>query len=338
LAAGEPVDLIQHGVPLMKSLLALIAALALLAGVVPSGAQTYPDRVIKVIAPNPAGGLGDLLARTFGDYVSSHTGQPVVIENRSGANGNIAWEMTAKSPPDGYTIGLVNTGVIINKYMFKSLRYDPYTDLAPIAPIGAAPQLFFVSTKLPAKTLQEFVAFAKSQSRKLTYASAGIGSTVHLAGNEISRRTGLGLVHVPYRGVAPAITDVVAGHVDSISVSIGPIRGAVDSGGVRPLFALTEKRLSYFPDVPTAGEVGLKGLDMSTWFALVAPHGTPAPIVERLNALTRGMLADPAAQKRFASSRLEPMVMSTAEFAAFLKAEGPKWEEAVREAGVLGKQ
>jgi tripartite-type tricarboxylate transporter receptor subunit TctC len=321
-----------------RLLLAPFTALVLLAGAAPAPAQTYPDRVIKVIAPNPPGGLGDLLARTFGDYVTSQTGQPVVIENRSGANGNLAWEMTARSAPEGYTIGLVNTGVIINKFMFKSLRYDVFTDLAPIAPIGAAPQLFFINAKLPPKTLQEFVTYAKSQTRKLTYASAGIGSTVHLSGDQIGRRTGIDLVHVPYRGVAPAITDVIAGHVDSIPVSIGPIRGAVDSGAVRPLFALTPKRLSYFPDVPSAAEAGVPGLDMSTWFALMAPHGTPPAIVERLNALVRGMLADPAAQKRFASSRLEPMVMTTAEFAAFLKAEGPKWEQAVHQAGIAGKE
>ena len=321
-----------------KSLLAPIAAFMLLAGASPAPAQTYPDRVIKVIAPNPPGGLGDLLARTFGDYVTSQTGQAVVIENRSGANGNIAWETTAKSPPDGYTIGLVNTGLIINKFMFKSLRYDVFTDLAPIAPIGAAPQLFFIHGKLPAKTLAEFVAYAKAQSRKMTFASAGIGSTVHLSGDQLGRRTGTNLVHVPYRGVAPAITDVIAGHVDSIPVSIGPIRGAVDSGAVRPLLALTPKRLSYFPNVPTSAEAGLPGLEMSTWFALMAPKGTPAAIVERLNALVRGMHADPAAQKRLASSRLEPLVMTTAEFAGFLKAEASKWEQAVREAGIKGTE
>jgi len=322
----------------MKPFLAPIAAVMLLASAIPVLAQTYPNRVIKVIAPNPPGGVGDLIARTFGDYVTSQTGQPVVIENRSGANGNIAWEATAKSPPDGYTIGLVNTGVIINKFMFKTLPYDVYRDLAPVAPIGAAPQLFFISAKLPPKTLPEFVAYAKAQTRKLTYASAGIGSTVHLAGSELSLRTGTNLVHVPYRGVAPAITDVIADHVDSIAVSIGPIRGAVDAGAVRPLFSLTPKRLSYFPDVPASPEVGLAGLDMSTWFALMAPRDTPTAIVERLNALARGMQADPTAQKRLATSRLEPMVMTTAEFAAFLKAEGPKWQDAVRKAGIVAME
>jgi tripartite-type tricarboxylate transporter receptor subunit TctC len=323
---------------MMNPLVAPIAALMLLVGAAPVLAQTYPDHVIKVIAPNPPGGLGDLLARTFGDYVTSQTGQPVVIENRSGANGNLAWETTAQSTPDGYTIGLVNTGIIINKFMFKSLRYDVFTDLRPIAPIGAAPQLFFIHGKLPPQTLQEFVTYAKSQTRDLTYASAGIGSTIHLSGDQLARRTGINLVHVPYRGVAPAIADAIAGHVDSIPVSIGPIRAAVDSGAVRPLFALTPKRLSYFPDVPAAAEIGLPGLDMSTWFALMAPRGTPSAIVERLNELVRGMQADPAAQKRLASSHLEPLVMTAAEFAEFLKAEAPKWEQAVREAGILGKE
>ena len=315
----------------------LFAAVVAIAGFSPAVAQTYPDRVIKMIAPNPPGGLGDLLLRTFGDYVTSKTGQPTVIENRSGAGGNVAWEAVAKATPDGYTIGLVNTGVVINKYMFKSLRYDVFSDFAPIAPLGDAPQLFFIHGKLPPKTMAEFIAFAKAQSRKLTYGSAGIGSPPHLAGNQLSRRIGVEMVHVPYRGVAPAITDVIAGHVDSIPVSIGPIRAAVDAGNARPLFALTPKRLSYFPDVPAAAEVGLAGLHMSTWFALVAPKGTPAAIVDKLNGFVREMQNDEASKKRIANSRLEPMSMRPAEFAAFIKAQGPLWETAVREAGLIGK-
>jgi tripartite-type tricarboxylate transporter receptor subunit TctC len=318
--------------------LSLLAAVVLALASAPADAQTYPDRPIRLIAPNPAGGLGDLLLRTFGDHVAAKTGQAAVIENRAGANGNTAWEMIAKSAPDGYTIGLVNTGVIINKYMFKSLRYEVFDDLVPIAPLGDAPQLFFVSTKLPVKTLPEFTAFAKVQSRKLTYASAGIGSSPHLAGDQLSKRLGVELVHVPYRGVAPAITDVVAGHVDSIPVSIGPIRAAVDSDGARPLFALTPKRLSYFPDIPAAAEVGLAGLHMSTWFGLVAPKGTPAPIVERLNGLAREMLDEENARKRLASSQLELMRMTPTEFAAFWKAEAAVWEKAVREAGIQGAE
>ena len=315
-----------------------IVALALLAASTPLLAQTYPDRVIKLIAPNPAGGLGDLLLRTFGDYVTAKTGQPTVIENRAGASGNVAWEAIAKATPDGYTIGLVNTGVIINRFMFKSLRYDVFDDLVPIAPIGDAPQLFFIHDKLPPKTLQEFIAFAKAQSRKLTYGSAGIGSPPHLAGDQLSRRIGVELVHVPYRGVAPAITDVIAGHVDAIPVSIGPIRAAVEAGTIRPLFALTPKRLSYFPDIPAAAEVGFPGLHMSTWFALVAPKGTPTAIVEQLNGLVRGMLADENSIKRIAGSRLELMPMTSAQFAAFLKSEAPVWEKAVREAGIQGTE
>ncbi len=316
----------------------LFISLALALSGAPAVAQTYPDRAIKLIAPNPAGGLGDLLLRTFGDYVTAKAGQPAVIENRAGASGNVAWETTARAAPDGYTIGLVNTGVIINRYMFKSLRYDVFDDLVPIAPIGEAPQLFFIHGKLPPRTLAELTAFAKAQSRKLTYGSPGIGSPPHLAGDQLSRRIGVELVHVPYRGVAPAITDVVAGHVDAIPVSIGPIRAAVEAGTARPLFALTPRRLSYFPDIPSAAEVGLPGLHMSTWFALVAPKGTPAAIVEQLNSLVHGMLDDESSRKRIAGSQLELMRMTTAEFAAFMKAEAPVWEKAVREAGIQGTE
>lgn len=322
----------------MKRLSGLaLAGLCLFAWTASSPAQTYPDRAIKLIAPNPAGGLGDLVLRTFGDYVTAKTGQPTVIENRAGASGNVAWDFVAKSAPDGYTIGLVNTGVIINKFMFKELRYDVFNDLVPISPIGDAPQLYFIHGKLPPKTLAEFIAFAKAQSRKITFGSAGIGSPPHLAGDQFSKRIGVELVHVPYRGVAPAITDLVAGHIDSIPVSIGPMRAAVDAGHVRPLFALTPKRLSYFPDVPAAAEVGLAGLHMSTWFALAAPKGTPAAIVDKLNGYARAMLTDEASKKRIAGSRLELMSMFPAEFAAFLKTEAIFWEKAVREAGLTGK-
>ena len=322
----------------MKRFYRALSVLAImLLGISASLAQSYPDRVIKLIAPNPPGGLGDLLLRTFGDYVTAKAGQPTVIENRAGANGNTAWESIAKAPPDGYTIGLVNTGVVINKFMYKFMRYDVFEDLAPVAPIGGALRLVFIHCKIAPKTMQEFIAFAKQQSRKLTYASAGIGSSPHLAGDQLSRRIGVEMVHVPYRGVAPAITDLIAGHVDSIPVSIGPIRAAVDAGTARPLFALTPKRLSYFPDVPAAAEVGLPGLHMSTWFALVAPKGTPQKIVNQLNAYVRGMLADETSKKRIAGSRLEPMSMPAAEFAAFMKAQAPVWDKAVRDAGLLAK-
>ena len=319
------------------SVFAPIIALLLIAGPAPVLGQTYPDHPIRVIVANPPGGLGDLFGRTFGDFVKGQTGQPVVIENRTGASGNIAWEATAHSTPDGYTIGLVNTGVIINKYMFKALRYDVFKDLVPVAPIGEAPQLFFVNSKLPAKTLKEFIAYAKSQNRPFSYGSAGAGSSPHLAGDQLARRTGINLVHVPYRGVAPAITDLRGGHIDSISVSIGPMWAAVASGEARPLFALTPKRLAYLPEVPTSAEVGIPGLHMSTWFALMAPHGTPKAVVERLNSLMHGMQADPVAQKRLSNSRIEPMVMTAEEFGRFMKEEAPKWERAVREAGLLGK-
>ena len=321
----------------MRFLRALLIATAIWLPL-PAAAQTYPDRVIRLLVPNPAGGLGDLLGRTFGDYVTARTGQPVVIENRAGASGNVAWESTARSTPDGYTLALVNSGVVINRYLFKEVRYSLPGDLVPIAPIGDAPQLYFISTKLPSQSLPEFVAFAKAQSRKLTYGSAGVGSPPHLAGDQLGRRAGIGLVHVPYRGVAPAISDIVAGHVDSISVSIGPILPAVQAGGVRPLFALTPKRLPYFPDIPAAAEVGLPGLHMSTWFGLVAPKGTPDAIVDQLHGYVQGMLADATAQKRMADSKLDIMTMSRTEFAAFLLDQSRFWEQVVREAGAKGTE
>ena len=304
----------------------------------PANAQTYPNRIVKVVAPNPPGGAGDLLARMFGTYFAEKTGQSVVIENVTGAAGNLAMEAVAKSPPDGYSIVLVNnTMITVNPFLFKNMRVDPFKDLVPVAAIGDAPQLLFVNSKVPAKNLDEFLAMAKATPGKISYASPGIGTTPHLSCGQIGQRKDVNLLHVPYRGVVPAITDIVAGHVNAMCVSYSVTKRFVENGTMRALVTLTPKRVPYLPDVPTADEVGLKGLHMGTWFGLFVPTGTPQSVIDTINAHVRGMLNDPESLKKLKLSEIDPMPMTAAEYAAFVKSEIPKYEQAVKAAGITAK-
>jgi tripartite-type tricarboxylate transporter receptor subunit TctC len=311
-----------------------IAALMALAGM-PALGETYPSRPVRLMVPASAGGVTDFLARITADYLFTRTHQRFVAENRTGAGGNLATEAVAKAEPDGYTLGIVASGnLVINPYIYRSMPFDAKTDLVPVAAIAEAPQVIAVNEEVPAQTLQELIALAKAKPESLKYASAGNGSTMHLAGDRFARLAGVKLVHVPYRGAAPAVTDVIAGFVQLISVSAGPIIAFVRSGQLRVLAAASPRRLRHFPDVPTSAEAGLPGYEMTTWFGLVAPRNTPNTIVQALNSWIRDMLADPVASKRLDDGFLDGMPMTQPEFAAFVAAEFPKWEKVVRDSGL----
>jgi tripartite-type tricarboxylate transporter receptor subunit TctC len=313
---------------------AILLALAPLTSA-PALAESYPARPVRVMVPASAGGVTDLVARIAADYLFTRTNQRFVVENRTGAGGNLATEAVAKAEPDGYTLGVVASGnVVINPYLYKKMPFDAKTDLVPVASIAEAPQVIAVNKDVPAKTLQDLIALAKAKPDSITYASAGVGTTMHLAGDRFARLAGVKLVHVPYRGAAPAVTDVVAGVVQVIPVSAGPIMGFVRSGQLRVLAAAVPRRLKYFSDVPTAAEAGLPGYEMTTWFALVAPRGTPDAIVATLHGLIADMLADPASIKRLEGSFLDRMPSTRPEFAAFVAAEFRKWETVVRDSGL----
>lgn len=322
----------------MKLNIQIVTAAFLILAPVGVNAQSYPERPIRIIVPAPAGGVSDMLARVFADYFSEKTGQPAIVENRGGAGGNLAWEGLAKSPADGYTIGIAHNGIPINRATFKSLRFDLLGDFAPVAIFGLSSQIIFINDKLPVKSVEELVTYSKSQSRRLSYGSGGPGSPQQLAGDQLARRLGIEMTHVPYRGLAPAATDLAAGHIDMLPVSIGPVRTLIDAKMVRPLLSLTARRLPYLPQVPTAAEVGLTGLEMSNWFGLLAPKGTPPAIVERLNQLARTMLADAAIKKRMEEAQLEEANMTVAEFESFVKSDAQRWEQAVRDAGLYHTQ
>jgi tripartite-type tricarboxylate transporter receptor subunit TctC len=245
-------------------------------------------------------------------------------------------EAVAKAVPDGYTLGFANTGnITINPYLFKSMAFDPLTGLVPVGPVGTVPLFLVINSKVPARTLNEFIAYAKANPDKVSYAAAGAGTTPDLTGGEFARRAGLDkLVFVPFRGTAPATAAVIGGDVQLTFVSMGPHFEFVRNGTLRVLAAATAQRRPYVPDVPTFAELGFPNFEMSTWFSMFAPKGTPREIVEQLNAYTRDVQQDPEARKRLEASFIDPLMLRQSEFAALVKADAVKYERIVREAGI----
>lgn len=307
-------------------------------GAFPSGAQNYPNRVITIIVSTSPGGVTDAAARILGAHITAKTGQPVVIVNRPGASGNIAMEAVARAAPDGYTLGFANTGnITINPYLFANMSFDPLTDLVPVGPIGTVPLFLVINGTVPANTLAEFIAHAKAHPDTVNYAGAGIGTTPDLAALEFKRRSGLELVMVPFKGTGPAIMAVIAGNAQATFVSLGPHISFIRNGTLRVLAAATPKREPYMPDTPTFAELGFPGFEISTWFSLFAPRGTPKEIVEQLNLYTRSMRDDPANKQLLERIFIDPLVLTAPEFAALVKADAVKWERIVRETGATLK-
>ena len=312
------------------AILALVVLTAL-----PAFAQTYPAKPLKIIVSTSAGGVTDIAARILGAHITGRTGQPVVIDNRPGASGNIAMDAVAKAAPDGYTLGVANTGnIVINPYLMRHMPYDPLHDLAPVGPIGTVPLFLVMNSAVPAATLAEFIAYAKARPDAVSYAAAGVGTTPDLAAHEFNRRAGLKLVFVPFRGTAPAVTAVLGGDVQVTFVSMGPHIEFVRQGKLRVLGAATPKRAPYLPDVPTFAEQGFPGFETSTWFSLFAPRATPREIVDALNGFVRELADDADASKRLAANFIDPLVLTAPEFSDLVKADAAKWQRIVREAGV----
>ncbi|MFL4975041.1 MAG: Bug family tripartite tricarboxylate transporter substrate binding protein [Microvirga sp.] len=316
---------------------ALSLALALTATAAPaaSPADTYPSRIVKMIVPFPAGGTTDIFARHIGDRLAKAFGHNFVIDNRGGAGGNIGSDAVAKADPDGYTllVGTVGTHAI-NTSLYTRMPYDPVRDFAPVAYLAGVPNIMEVNPKnVKATTVKEFIAEAKAAPKKLSFASSGNGTSIHLSGEMFKQMTGVELVHVPYRGSAPAVNDLIAGQVDvmfdNLPSSIEQVRG----GNLRAIAVTSLKRSVALPDVPTIDESGLQGFDASSWFAIFAPAKTPPEIVQKLNAEVLKALADPELQKRFADIGGEIRPYKPDELAAFVKAEIEKWAKVVKTSG-----
>jgi tripartite-type tricarboxylate transporter receptor subunit TctC len=300
----------------------------------PSG-QAFPNRAIRLIAATSAGGITDFLARTVAERLAPIVGQPVIVENKPGATGNVAIEFVAKSPPDGHTLLLVAGGnVVIAPFLYRSLPVDPVNDLAPVLNVAEAPQLLVVPGSLRANDLREFIALAKSQPGKINYASAGVGSTTHLAGDHFARLAGVQLVHVPYKGVGQALGDLLAGRVQMLSVGLEPVRNHLQTGALKALAVGSKKRLAAAPDIPTSAEAGLPGYEMTTWFGVFAPAGTRPRIVDLLNAKLQTVIDDPKLKKRLIDAGIDPLGGPAGEFAERVRSDYRAWGEVVKASGV----
>jgi tripartite-type tricarboxylate transporter receptor subunit TctC len=320
----------------MKIVQTLVVVILAALGTSAASAQNYPNKPIKIIVSTSPAGITDILARILGQYITAKTGQPHVIDNRAGASGNIAMEAVAKAPPDGYTLGFANTGnITVNPYLFTHMTFDPLTDLLPVGAVGTVPLFLVMNPTVAANNLKAFIAYAKANPDKVSYAAAGAGTTPDLTGGEFARRAGLDkLVFVPFRGTAPAATAVLQGVAQITFVSLGPSLQNVESGKLRVLAAATPRRMPYAKDIPTFSEEGFPGFEMSTWFSLFAPKGTPKEIVEQLNGYTRDVQNDPELKKRLDALFVDPLIQMQPEFAALVKADAVKWERLVREAGI----
>ena len=308
--------------------------LALLASRPAMAEAAYPNRVIKLIVPYPPGGTTDLLGRLIADKVKSGLNATVIVENKPGAGTTLGADLVAHASPDGYTLLLAtSTTLAINKTLYKKLPYDPVKDFAPISLVAEVPFALIVNPLIPAKTLTEFIAYAKANPG-LAYGSAGNGSPQHLGAELLKTQAGIDIRHVPYRGSVPAMLDVIANHIPFMIVDLEPALPQIKEGKVRVLGVTTPKRVAVAPDILTIAESGLPGYQLVAWQGLVAPAGTPRDIVDALAAQIAKMLADPATSGRFATLAIEPLPGSTPDsFAAYIKTEVDRWATIVKSSG-----
>jgi tripartite-type tricarboxylate transporter receptor subunit TctC len=296
-------------------------------------AQTYPSKPVRIIVGFGAGGAPDILARLVGQWLSERLGQPFVVENRVGASGNLATETVVKAPADGDTLLLTSLSNAVNASLYSKLNFDFTRDIAPVAGFSRDPDVVVVNPSFPAKTLPEFIAYAKANPGKINMASPGIGTSPHMAGELFNYMAGIKMTHVAYRASPPAITDLLAGQVQ---VYFSPISAGVSyikSGKLRALAVTTATRADAFPDVPPVGDF-VPGYDVSAWYGMGAPKGTPAAIVDKLNTTINAGLADPKMKAKFAALGSQPYIATPTEFGKFTIAEAEKWAKVVKFAGI----
>ena len=298
-------------------------------------AQTYPAKAVKIIVPFPPGGAIDALGRLLSQKMSESWGQPVVVENRPGAGGIIGTDAGAKAAPDGYTLtmGAVSTHAI-NAGLYKKLPYDPLKDFAAVAPVAIVPNLLVVNPSLGVSTVAELIALARSKPGQLSYASAGAGTTLHISCELFKSLAKVDILHVPYKGSGPAVSDVIGGQVPIMCDSITSSQPHIKSGKLKVLAITSAARSSTMPQVPTLAESGVPGYEMNPWFGLFAPAGTPAAVVGKLNAEVARVLALPDVRERLFAIGAEPMSASPEQFSAMVRADVDKWGKLVRAAGI----
>jgi tripartite-type tricarboxylate transporter receptor subunit TctC len=312
------------------ALLALSGALLLGGG--PASALDYPIRSVRWVVGYPAGGSTDIFARLIGHRLSERLGQQFVIENKPGAGNNIATEQVVNSPPDGYTILLVNPANAINASLYAKLSFNFIRDIMPVVGIARVPNVMTVNPQVPAKTVAEFIAYAKANPGKVNMASSGNGTSVHLSGELFKAMTGVEMQHVPYRGSAPALTDMLSGQVQVIFDNMPSVIPHVKSGGLRALGVTTAVRSPELPDVPTVGET-VKDYEASAWFGIGVPKGTPKDVIDKLNKEVNEIITEPAMKTRIAELGGIPIVVTPEGFGAVVQSETDKWKKVVEFAG-----
>jgi tripartite-type tricarboxylate transporter receptor subunit TctC len=300
----------------------------------PTAAQDYPNRPIVLVVPYAAGGGNDVMARIVAEKMSKTLGQQIVIENRGGAGGTIATRAVAKSAPDGYTLVIGGTGTLaINPTLYPNAGYDPRKDFAPVGLIATGALVVLVHPSVPAHSMEELIALARKEPGKLNYASAGPGSGIHLGTELFAGMAGIRFTHIPYRGTAPALNDLLGGHVDLYFSSLPPALGLITEGKVRALAVTGSRREPALPDLPTVAEAGLPGYEAVLHYGIAAPAGTPRPIVDKLNAALREALAAADTRAAMAGAGVEPMPSTPEDYAADIDREETKWSRIVKESG-----
>ena len=323
--------------PAKLALVVTLAATVALAVCGAAGAQEWPTKPVTLIVPFAAGGTTDLVGRPLAQGLGERLGQTVVVDNRAGAGGTLGAAAAAKSPPDGYTLFLATIAHTIAPGIYHNLAYDFEKDFDPITVVAEVPNVLIVNPAVPAKTAAELIAYIKAHPGKVNFGSAGPGSVEHLSGELFRSMAGLDIVHVPYKGGAPMMTDLIAGHIEMAVETSGSALQHIKSGAVRALAVSTRERSPFFPDLPTLDEAGLKGYDVTTWYGLLAPHGTPAAIRDKLFRETIELLKSPNMIARLKDLGAVAGGEPPERFAAFIRSETAKWTKVAKEAGITAE-
>ena len=310
----------------------LIAAVTALSA--SAAAQSWPTRPVKIVVPFGPGGPADIYARVLGHELTEVLKQQFVVENKAGASGMIGADVVAKAAPDGYTLLMMSNTLTTNESLQPNKPYALMRDLVPVAPVNSSDLVMVVSPTLPAKTLQEFIAYAKANPGKLAYASAGAGTPYHLAGELFKTMTGTDLLHVPFKNSGEARNAVMGGHVQMMFDAVTAMKSIIEAGQVRALATTGMTRSAVLPDVPTVNEAGVPGYETTIWLGIMAPKGTPQEIVDRLNAEITKIMAKPSIKEAFAKQGAVPMTMTPAAFGEFLKGDIAKWAKLIEKAGI----
>lgn len=316
---------------------ALVAALLICGAPCALAQANYPDRPVRILVGFPVGGPPDIVARLLAEKFSESFGKAFVVENMTGAGGNVAVDRVAKSAPDGYTLIMASSAITINVSLYDKMQYDPVKDLAPISIAVSTPSILVVNNDLPAKSVKELIALAKAQPGTLTYGHAGNGSPAHLSGELFRSLAGIDIVPVPYRGIPVLLPDLIAGRIKMTLPNMSVVLPLVREGKVRALAAISPKRAAAAPDLPTMAEAGLPGFDVPIWFGLMAPAGTPQPIIDRLQRETARVLTAENIRKRYGEAGLEVVANTPGEFSAIIKAEIPRWAKLIKDAEIKGE-